>query len=413
MFLTAVAIAIIGSFLFEIWLDRRQIRHVLSHRERVPSAFHGTVSLEDHQKAAAYTAAKGRFGMKRDAAGMLLSLALLVGGGFAFIHGTVADALGTGYIASLALVAVIAVLGGLVSLPFDYVETFSIEQKFGFNRTTRKLFFADLAKSVALTILFLTPLVLAADYAMRQLGPWWWLAVWGIFVAFNVLALLIVPTFIMPLFNKFDPLEDETLKARIEALLQRCGFQLKGVYRMDSSRRSSHGNAFFTGFGPSKRIVLFDTLLERLAPAEIEAVLAHELGHFKLRHVSRRVLAYFVLSLLILAFLGWLFRERWLYEGFGIDPAMAQDMPLTGLLLFFLVFPFISTWFRAIPNYVSRRHEFEADSYAASQANGRELASALVKLHRDNATTLTPDPLYSAINHSHPSAAQRIGRLAT
>ncbi|WP_119299623.1 M48 family metallopeptidase [Dongia deserti] len=413
MFLTAVAVAIIAAFLLDIWLSRRQIRHVLAHQERVPSAFRDAVSGEDHRKAAAYTVAKQRFGMKRDAAGAVLSLLLLVGGGFAFIHSTVTTTVGTGYLGSLALVAAIAIIGSLVSLPFDYVQTFSIEEKFGFNRMTRRLFFIDLAKSVALAILFMTPLVLAADYAMRQLGSWWWLALWGIFVAFNVLALLIVPTFIMPLFNKFEPVEDESLKARIEALMKRCGFRAKGLFRMDGSKRSSHGNAFFTGFGPSKRIVLFDTLMERLTPDEIEAVLAHELGHFKLRHVLRRVVAYFGLSLLVLAFLGWLFRERWFYEGFGIDPAMARDMPLTGMLLFFLVFPLVSTWFRAIPNYVSRRHEFQADSYAANHARAKDLATALVKLHRDNASTLTPDPIYSAVNHSHPSAAQRIAKLAT
>jgi STE24 endopeptidase len=412
VFLAAVTIAIIASFLFEAWLDRRQIRHVLAHRERVPSVFHDAVSIEEHQKAAAYTVARKRFGIKREAAGATLSLLLLVGGGFAFIHSMVATTLGTSYVGSLVLVAILGIIGRLVSLPFDYVETFSIEERFGFNRTTRKLFFVDLAKSLALTILFVTPLVLAADWAMRQLGSWWWLAVWGIFVAVNVLALLIVPTFIMPLFNKFEPLRDEALKARIEALMKRCGFHAKGVYRMDGSRRSSHGNAFFTGFGPSKRIVLFDTLLERLTPEEIEAVLAHELGHFKLRHVLQRVLVYFVVSFLILAFLGWLFRESWFYEGFGIDPSMAHAMPLTGMLLFFLVFPLVSTWFKAIPNHISRLQEFEADSYGANHADAKELASALVKLHRDNASTLTPDPIYSAVNHSHPSAAQRIARLA-
>jgi STE24 endopeptidase len=412
LFLIAVSIAIVASFLLELWLSRRQIRHVVANRDRVPPAFESSVPLQDHQKAADYTVAKERFGMKRDAADALLSFALLVGGGFAFIHSWVVTPLGTGYVGSLALVAIIALIGSLVSLPFDYIGIFSIEEKFGFNRMTRKLFFTDLAKSTALAILFMAPLVLAADFAMRQLGSWWWLAVWGIFVAFNLLALLIVPTFIMPLFNKFEPLEDKALAARIEALMKRCGFHSKGVYRMDGSKRSSHGNAFFTGFGPSKRIVLFDTLMERLVPEEIEAVLAHELGHFKLRHVVRRVLAYFVVSLLVLAFLGWLFREPWFYEGFGIDPAIAREMPLTGMLLFFLVFPLVSTWFRTIPNYVSRRHEFEADSYAAGHANATELASALVKLHRDNASTLTPDPIYSAVNHSHPTAAQRIAKLA-
>jgi STE24 endopeptidase len=412
VFLSVVTIAIVSSFLFEIWLDRRQIQYVIAHRDRVPSAFQGGVSIEEHQKAADYAVAKLRFGLKHDAAGAILSLILLVGGGFAFIHGLVVTTLGTGYLASLVLVAVIALIGGLLSLPFGYIETFSIEQKFGFNRMSRRLFFADVAKSIALAIVFMTPLVLAADYAMRQLGSWWWLAVWGIFVAFNVLALLIVPTFIMPLFNKFEPVKDEALKGRIEALMTRCGFHAKGVFRMDGSKRSSHGNAFFTGFGPSKRIVLFDTLLERLTPEEIEAVLAHELGHFKLRHVLRRALTYFGVSFLILAFLGWLFGQGWFYAGFGIDPAVARGMPLTGMVLFFLVFPLVSTWFRAIPNHVSRRQEFEADSYAASHADAKELASALVKLHRDNASTLTPDPIYSAVNHSHPSAAQRIAKLA-
>lgn len=412
MFLTVVAIAIIAAFLFDIWLDRRQIRHVLAHRERVPPAFRGALSIEEHQKAAAYTVARRRFGMKRDIADMILSLLLLVAGGFAFIHSMVATAFGTGYVGSLALVGVFALIGGLVALPFDYVRTFSIEEKFGFNRTTRTLFFVDRAKSLALAIAFMTPLILAADYAMRQLGSWWWLALWGIFIAFNLLALLIVPTFIMPLFNKFEALKDEALKSRIEALVKRCGFRPRGVYRMDGSRRSGHGNAFFTGFGPSKRIVLFDTLLEKLTPEEIEAVLAHELGHFKLRHVLRRLLTHFGISLLVLAFLGWLFREAWFYRGFGVDPAVAHAMPMTGLLLFFLLLPLASTWFRALPNHVSRRHEFEADAYAAKHADARELASALIKLHRDNAATLTSDPIYSAVNDTHPSAAQRIARLA-
>jgi STE24 endopeptidase len=412
VFLAAVAIVIVASFLFELWLDRRQIQYVIAHREQVPSAFQGKVAVEEHQKAADYTVAKLRFGLKHDAAGAIVSLILLVAGGFAFIHGLVVTTLGTGYLASLVLVAIIALIGGLISLPFGYVETFSIEQKFGFNRMSRQLFFADVAKSIALTVVFMTPLVLAAEYAMRQLGSWWWVAVWGIFIVFNILALLIVPTFIMPLFNKFEPVKDEALKGRVEALMKRCGFHAKGVYRMDGSKRSSHGNAFFTGFGPSKRIVLFDTLLERLTPEEIEAVLAHELGHFKLRHVLRRALTYFGVSFLVLAFLGWLFGQDWFYAGFGIDPAIAREMPLTGMVLFFLVFPLVSTWFRAIPNHVSRRQEFEADSYAASYADAKELASALVKLHRDNASTLTPDPIYSAVNHSHPSAAQRIAKLA-
>jgi STE24 endopeptidase len=409
--LSAITTAIAASFLFRTWLNRRQIDHVLAHRKHVPSVFRDTVSLEDHQKAAAYTVAKLSFDMKRAAANAILSLLLLVAGGFAFIHSIVTMTLGTGYVGSLVLVAILALISALGSLPFDYVQTFSIEEKFGFNRTTRKLFFADLAKSAALAILFVTPLVLSVDYAMRELGSWWWLGVWGIFVAFNLLALLVVPAVIMPIFNRFEPLEDESLKTRIETLMKRCGFHAKGVFRMDASKRSSHGNAFFTGFGPSKRIVLFDTLLERLTPDQIEAVLAHELGHFKRRHVLKRALVYFGGSLAILAFLGWLIDQDWLYDSFGIDPSVAHEMPLTGLLLFLLIFPLISEWFRAILSHFSRRQEFEADSYAANHASAKELASALVKLHRDNASTLTPDPIYSAVNDSHPSAAQRIARL--
>jgi STE24 endopeptidase len=412
MFLAVVTLAIVTSLLFDIWLDRRQIRHVLAHRDQVPPAFRDMVSIEDHRKAAAYTAAKRRFGMKRDVADAILSFGLLVGGGFAFVHATLVATLGTGYGASLVLVGVIALIGAVASLPFDCLETFSIEQQFGFNRMTRRLFVIDRAKSIALAILFMTPLLLAVDYAMRQLGSWWWLAVWGIFIAFNLLALLIVPTFILPLFNRLEPLDDAALKARIGALMERCGFHSEGVFRMDGSKRSSHGNAFFTGLGPSKRIVLFDTLLEKLTPGEIEAVLAHELGHFRLRHIAQRMVVFFGVSLVLLAFLGWLAGQAWFYRGFGVDPAMAQAMPLTSLLLFFLVFPLVSKWFRAISSHFSRLHEFEADAYAARQANARELASALVKLHRDNASTLIPDPIYAAVNDSHPSAAQRIARLA-
>jgi STE24 endopeptidase len=409
--LSVVAIAIAISLLFEVWLDRRQIRHVLAHREQVPPVFRDTVSVEDHQKAAAYTVAKLRLGMTRAAVNAIVIFLLLVAGGFALIHSIVGMTFGTGYVGSIILVELLVLISALVSLPFDYVRTFSIETKFGFNRTTHKLFLVDLGKSTALTIVILTPLILAVDYAMRQLGSWWWLGVWGIFVAFNLLALLIVPTFIMPLFNKFEPLEDESLRARIETLMKRCGFHAKGIFRMDASKRSSHGNAFFTGVGPSKRIVLFDSLLERLTPQEIEAVLAHELGHFKLRHILKRFFLHFGGSLLILAFLGWLIDQDWLYESFGIDPSVAHDMPLTGLLLFLLILPLVSGWFKVALSHFSRQQEFAADSYAANHASAKELGSALVKLHRDNASTLTPDPIYSAVNDAHPSAAQRIARL--
>ena len=407
-----VAVAIVAGFLFERWLDGRQVRYVAAHRDEVPAAFAGRISLEDHRKAADYTIAKQRLGLKQDIAGAALSLVLLVGGGFALLHSAVAATFGSGAVGSLALAGALALISAAISIPFDYVATFGVEQRFGFNRSTRALFFADLAKSILLTVAFMVPLVLAIDYAARQLGAAWWIAVWGILVAFNVLALLIVPTFIMPLFNKFEPLADEGLKARIETLARRCGFRAKGVFKMDGSKRSGHGNAFFTGIGPAKRIVLFDTLLETLAPGEVEAVLAHEIGHFRLRHIVKRIFASLVIGLALLAIAGWLSGQDWFYAGFGLDPAVARDMPLAGLLLFALLLPLVTTWFRIIPTYVSRVHEFEADSYAARHSDASDLANALIKLQRDNAGTLTPDPIYSMVNHSHPTIAQRIARLA-
>jgi STE24 endopeptidase len=406
-----VALAIGAAFLFERWLDRRQIRYVAAHRDQVPAAFAGRIGLEDHQKAADYTIAKLRLGMKRDIVEAVLSGVLLVGGGFALLQSGIAAAFGTGVVGSLVLAGALALIFAAISIPFDYVATFSIEQRFGFNRSSRALFFADLAKSVLLTIVFMVPLVLAIDTAARRLGAAWWIAVWFILVAFNVLALLVVPTFVMPLFNKFEPLADEGLKARIEALARRCGFRATGVFKMDGSKRSGHGNAFFTGIGPAKRIVLFDTLLETLAPGEVEAVLAHEIGHFRLRHIVKRILASLAVSLALLAILGWLSRQAWFYEGFGLDPTVATEMPVAGLLLFLLLVPPASTWFRIVPSHVSRRHEFEADAYAARHSKAGDLASALLKLQRDNAATLTPDPIYSAVNHSHPTIGQRIARL--
>ncbi len=334
-----VAFAIVAALLFEFWLDRRQIRHVAAHRDQVPAAFAGRISLEEHRKAADYTVARTRLGITQDVVGALLSLVLLVGGGFAWLQSGVTAAFGSGAVGSLALAGALALIFGLVSLPFDYAATFGIEQRFGFNRSTRALFFADLAKSILLTILFLAPLVLAIDYAARQLGDAWWIAVWGILVAFNLLALLIVPSFVMPLFNKFEPLPDAALTARIETLARRCGFRARGVFKMDGSKRSGHGNAFFTGIGPAKRIVLFDTLLETLAPEEVEAVLAHEIGHFRLRHIVKRIIASLAVSLALLAVAGWLSRQDWFYQGFGLDPAVAGAMPLAGLLLFVLLLP--------------------------------------------------------------------------
>jgi STE24 endopeptidase len=394
----------------QLWLAGRQVRYVCAHRDAVPEMFSDAISLASHQKAADYTIAKARVEMVEVAFGAVVLLALTLGGLINWLGEEWSRALEAQSIAhGAALCASIAVLLAALGLPFSIYRTFVLEARFGFNRMTPRLFVADLLKQAILAAAFGIPLLLLVLWLMERMGELWWLYVWIAWMGFNILILLIFPTFIAPLFNRFTPLQDRGLAGRIETLLQRCGFRSSGLFVMDGSKRSSHGNAYFTGFGASKRIVFFDTLLARLAPSEVEAVLAHELGHYKLHHVLKRVALVFAVSLCLLWGLGQLIGQGWFYEGLGVStPSTAA-----ALLLFVLVVPTFVFFLQPLSSLYSRRHEFEADTYAATHASAAELGSALVKLYKDNASTLTPDPLHSAFYDSHPPAATRIARLRT
>jgi len=408
-FAALFAAALFVSLVLNLWLARRHVRYVAAHREAVPPAFTERIALAAHQKAADYTIARTRLGTIETVVEMTLLLALTFGGGIAALV-RLTDLLPFGGMArDLALIVAVAVVSGLVAIPFSYYRTFGVEVKFGFNRTTRALWFADLVKGTLIGALLGLPLAAVVLWLMRATGPYWWLWAWAVWIGFQFLLLALYPTVIAPLFNKFSPLPAGAARAAIEALLARCGFENRGLYVMDGSRRSSHGNAFFTGFGRAKRIVFFDTLLERLAPDEVEAVLAHELGHFKLKHVLKRMLWTAFFSLAFLALLAWLAGSPWFYTGLGVPPSM--DRPGVALILFFLVLPVFTFAFAPLSAFYSRRHEFEADAFAAQNASATSLVRALVKLYEDNASTLTPDPVYSAFHDSHPPAAMRIARL--
>ena len=410
----AFAAALLASLGVKFWLATRQARHVPAHRDQVPPAFAATVSAESHHKAADYTLAKGRLGLLATAFGAAVLLGWTLLGGLDALNTVVRDAVVPrfgGLVYQLALLSSFAVIGGLLSLPFDWYSTFHVEQRFGFNRVTPRLFFIDLAKGTAVTALIGLPLAAGVLWIMGASGGLWWLWAWGAWVGFNLLLLVLYPTVIAPLFNRFEPLADETLAARVQALMQRCGFAAKGLFVMDGSRRSAHGNAYFTGLGAAKRVVFFDTLLARLTPGEVEAVLAHELGHFKLRHVMKRMVAVFGASLAGLALLGWLAGQSGFYAGLGVQPNIPAPNDALALVLFLLALPPLTFFAAPLGALLSRRHEFEADAYACAQADGRALASALVKLHEDNAATLTPDPWYVRFYYSHPPAAERLAAL--
>ncbi|WP_395017422.1 M48 family metallopeptidase [Dongia sp.] len=404
-----VGLAILAALVFDLWLDSRQIRWIRGHRAAVPAAFAGRIALDEHQKAVDYSIEKLQLARIDSVAGSALTALLLIGGLFAVFERTITDLAGTGYLAGLLLAGVLLLTYAVVELPFSIWRTFKIEQKFGFNRTTPGLFIADMAKGAAVGIVLGAPFILAIDFILRHVGAYWWLAGWGLYIGFNLVMLLIIPTFVMPLFNKLEPIDDASLRGKIETLLARCGFRSKGLFKMDASKRSGHGNAFFTGFGPSKRIVLFDTIIASLSAAELEAVLAHELGHFKLKHIAKRMLMMLVTSLIGFAVIGWLIAQPWFTAAFGVSSAM----PLSGLILALLVLPAFTGWLSGFSNWRSRVHEFEADAYAADQTNGADLASALLKLHKDNAAPSTTDPIYSTFKHSHPPTAERIARLQT
>jgi len=390
-----------------LFLGGRHLRHVRAHRERVPDAFAAEIGLAAHQKAADYTCARTGFAMIDAGIGVAVVLALTFGGGLQWLHEVSAAWAPEGILRGLLLIALVGLLTTLVDLPSDLYRTFVIEQRFGFNKTTPGLFFADLLKSLVVGALLLLPLAALIIWLIRELGPAWWVYAWAVTVAYGIFVQFIAPTVIAPLFNKFSPMEEPELKARVERLLERCGFKVKGLMKMDGSRRSSHGNAYFTGFGNSKRIVFFDTLLRQLEPAEVEAVLAHELGHFRLRHVIKRMVLTSAMSLGFFWLLGFLMTQAWFYSGLGVS----SPSPAMALVLFMFALPPFTFLLQPLGAMLSRKHEFEADQYAAQHASARDLVSALIKLYRDNASTLTPDPLHSVFYDSHPPAIARIARL--
>jgi len=395
------------------WLASRHIRHVLTHRGAVPAEFAATIPLAAHQKAADYTIARTKFGMFS----MLVNAVVLVGftllGGLQWLSVQVFNATGGGMLYQIGLIVAFAFVSGIIDVPLDYYRQFRLEERFGFNKMSKGLFVADMAKGVLLAAVIGLPLVWVVLWLMDKSSGLWWLYAWFVWSGFQLLMMVLFPTVIAPMFNKFTPLEDVSLKARIEGLMQRVGFASKGLFVMDGSKRSAHGNAYFSGFGANKRIVFFDTLLSRLAPQEIEAVLAHELGHFKLKHIIKRIAMMFAISLGFLALLGYLKTQVWFYTGLGVSPIIVpgQSNDALALILFMLALPVFTFLFGPLTSLSSRKHEFEADAFAAKHTNANDLVTALVKMYEDNASTLTPDPLHSAFYDSHPPASVRIRQL--
>lgn len=416
MTLTLVFAAfLVASLLTKLWLDGRQARHVSRHREQVPPAFVDEVSLGQHQRAASYTVDKLRFGLIVSA----VSTATLVGwtllGGLHELNQVIRDAVFTRWgnlPYQLALLGAFTFIGGLIDLPLGAWSTFRIEQKHGFNRMTWGMWIGDLIKQTILGVIIGAPIAALILWLMAAAGQQWWLWAWASWVSFSLLLMVIFPIFIAPLFNKFEPLDDAFLEQRVTALMTRCGFKAKGLFVMDGSRRSAHANAYFTGLGASKRVVFFDTLLKKLSHGEVEAVLAHELGHFKHKHVLKRMITMFVLSLAGFALLGWLSRQVWFYQGLGVNPNLNAPNDALALLLFMLALPVFMFFVSPVFAYFSRRDEYEADAYACQQAAREDLANALIKLYKDNSATLTPDPAYVRFHYSHPPASERLAAMA-
>jgi STE24 endopeptidase len=406
---TALFLVALGAgLLTRLWLARRQMRHVAAHRGAVPPAFAAIIGLDAHRKAADYTVARVRVGIVDVLVSAALLLALSVGGGLQQLHALTAGLFEPGSLGhGVAFISAVAIVSWIVELPLTLYRSFGLEARFGFNRLTPGLFVADAVKGILLSALIGLPLIAFVLWLMEAMGSLWWLYVWAFWLVFNLLVLLVYPSFIAPLFNKFKPLEDGALKNRIEGLMTRCGFRLSGLFVMDGSKRSAHGNAYFTGFGAAKRIVFFDTLLDKLDATEVEAVLAHELGHYHHHHLWKRLAVIGTGSLAFFALLGHLASQEWFFSGLGMHTAGTAPT----LVLFALVLPVFSFPLTPLMSMWSRTHEFQADAYAARQAPAQALVSALVKLYRDNASTLTPDPLYSSVYDSHPPAAIRIARL--
>lgn len=404
-------VALVLGLLTKFWLSTRQIRYVASHRDAVPQAFAQTISVAAHQKAADYTIAKARLGLLEMALGMAVLLGWTLLGGLSALNQILAQWLGQGMGQQLGLLGAFVVIGGLIDLPLSWYQTFVLEQRFGFNKMTLKLWLADLIKTGLIGALIGLPIALLILWMMDATGSLWWLWAWLFWMGFNLLLLVIYPTLIAPLFNKFAPLEDATLKARVTALMQRCGFSAKGLFVMDGSKRSAHANAYFTGFGAAKRVVFYDTLLSKLSAAEVDAVLAHELGHFKHKHIIKRIVSMFAMSLAGFALLGYLTLQSWFYTGLGVQPNLMAANDALALLLFMLAMPVFSFFIAPLFAQLSRKHEFEADAYAVKQTSAQDLSTALLKLYEDNASTLTPDPLYVSFYYSHPGASERLSRM--
>ncbi len=409
LFTTLFLAALLLSTAIKLWLAQRQMRHVLAHRNKVPDVFSAQVELAAHQKAADYTRAKTQLSILTALFEAVLLLAFTLGGGLQLLADWSNASFGNPLAQGMAIIVSVLLITSILEIPFGLYSTFVLEARFGFNKTSFKLYLLDAIKGMLIGSILGLPLLLGILWLMQGMGDNWWLYVWAVWVIFSLLLLFIYPSFIAPLFNKFQPLEDASLKTRIEALLTRCGFTAQGLFVMDGSKRSTHGNAYFTGFGKTKRIVFFDTLIARLTANEIDAVLAHELGHFKRRHVLKRIALTFAVSLAFLWLLAQLMHADWFYAGLG---ASTQSTAMA-LLLFFMVLPVFSFLLQPLSSAYSRKHEFEADAYAAQQTSSADLVTALVKLYQDNASTLTPDPLYSKFYSSHPPAMLRISRLQT
>ena len=415
MYSLAFSILFISFFVLTLvlrfWLAGRQMRHVLANRSAVPAEFSQKILLDAHQKAADYTVAKTGLGLLS----LVFSSAVLIGftllGGLQWLSMTVLGASGPGMPYQIGLIVAFGVISSVLDLPFDYYRQFVLEERFGFNKMSVRLWLTDMLKGVLVGAVIGLPLIWVMLTLMDRTGPLWWLYAWAVWSVFQLLMMVLYPTVIAPLFNKFTPLADASLQERIEALMARVGFASKGLFVMDGSKRSAHGNAYFSGFGANKRIVFYDTLLARLAPQEIEAVLAHELGHFKLKHIVKRIGVMFVISLAFLALLGYLKNQVWFYTGLGVDPLLGAGSDALALFLFMLVLPVFIFVLSPLTSISSRKHEFEADAFAATHSDARDLVSALVKMYEDNASTLTPDPLHSAFYDSHPPASVRIRQL--
>ena len=402
---------LLASLAVKLWLASRQLRFVAQHRDAVPTQFAQKIPLEAHQKAADYTIAKTQLKMVLLVVNAVVLLGFTLLGGLQWLSVNLIELIGPGMGYQIGLIAAVTVISSIIDLPFDYYKQFSLEEKFGFNKMTPGLFISDMIKQTLVGAAIGLPLLWLTLTVMEKSGSLWWLYAWLIWCGFQILMLGFYQNLIAPLFNKFTPLQDETLKSRIEGLMQRVGFASKGLFVMDGSRRSAHGNAYFSGFGAAKRIVFFDTLLSRLAPNEIEAVLAHELGHFKLNHVIQRIAIMFIISLGFLALLGYLKNQPWFYLGLGVVPMLDTSNDAMALILFMMALPVFTFLFSPLLSITSRKNEFEADAFAAKHSNAQDLISALVKLYEDNASTLTPDPLHSAFYDSHPPASVRIQRL--